>query len=159
MNSIPTSQRCPRGFTLIELLVVVGIIGILAGLLSTAISHARFKSKVVTCTNNYRQWGVAVALYAGDDGKGRLPSFELPVSKMTQYRQLEPWFIPFGMVTNMATHGVTVPMWFCPTHPLRYEMARLSYRYFRGRDLSTPADLVDDTANSAKASFYPADLM
>lgn len=158
MASIPQSSRYRHGFTLIELLVVVGIVGILAGLLSTAISHGRFKSKVTTCTNNYRQWGIAVSLYASEDGKGRLPSFDLPVSKMTGYRQLEPWFIPFGMITNMSRHGVTVPMWFCPARPKGHKWAQENFRFLRGRELSTAEDLIDLWINDQGAAFFGSDF-
>ena len=71
-----------------ELLVVLGIIAVLAGVLLPSLSYGRFKSKVTTCANNYRQWGAAAALYASDDGKGRLPSFPLPVENMTNYSSI-----------------------------------------------------------------------
>lgn len=146
------------GFTLVELLVVMGIVGILAGLLSVGISSARFKSKVTVCSNNYRQWGIAVSLYASEDGKGRLPAFDLPVSKMTQYGQLEPWFIAYSMVTNVAKYGVTVPVWFCPTHT-NFERSRENFRFLRGRELSTAEDLIDFPMNYAKAAFFGSDFL
>jgi type II secretory pathway pseudopilin PulG len=102
-----------------ELLVVVAIIGVLLGLLLPALAYSRFRTKVTVCSNNYRQWGVAVALYASDDGKGRLPSFALPVDRMAQYSSLEPWFVAQSMITNMSPYGVTVPMWFCPPRKLQ----------------------------------------
>jgi prepilin-type N-terminal cleavage/methylation domain-containing protein/prepilin-type processing-associated H-X9-DG protein len=47
------------GFNLIELMVVVGIIGVLAFLLLTALSNARAKGLQTQCANNLRQLGLA----------------------------------------------------------------------------------------------------
>ncbi len=155
MNSSPSPTR---GFTLIELLVVIAVIGILVALLVPALLGARFRARVTECSNNYRQWGVATALYAAEDGRGRLPSFSLPVDRMTQYNQLEPYWVAYEMVTNMATHGVTVPMWYCPTRPARLAIPRLNFRVLRGRELQSPADLVDQFQNVQKSAFVFVDL-
>lgn len=54
------------GFTLIELLVVITIIGVLAGLLMSAVSGAKAKAQAIACKNNLRQIGLATAMYLGD---------------------------------------------------------------------------------------------
>jgi len=59
------NRRVEKGFTLIELLVVIAILGILAGLLIPAVSYGKFKARVTACTNNYRQFALAAAMYAG----------------------------------------------------------------------------------------------
>ena len=66
----PTREPfCGRGFTLIELLTAIVIIGILAGLLSTALAKAKGKAGGVGCLNNTRQLSLAWLLYAGDNNE------------------------------------------------------------------------------------------
>jgi prepilin-type N-terminal cleavage/methylation domain-containing protein/prepilin-type processing-associated H-X9-DG protein len=64
-----------RAFTMVEMLVVLAVIGVLAGLLLSALGRAKSKAHRVSCLNNLRQLGVAIALYA-DDHNQRLPSAE-----------------------------------------------------------------------------------
>jgi prepilin-type N-terminal cleavage/methylation domain-containing protein/prepilin-type processing-associated H-X9-DG protein len=101
-------QKNRSAFTLIELLVVIAIIAILAAMLLPALGKAKFKAKVANCTSNFRQWGIMVNAYAGDNGD-YLPSWGLPGISGGN-----PWDISKNFVTNTVPYGLTVQMYFCP---------------------------------------------
>jgi len=84
-------MRRSHGFTLLELMVVIAILGVLAALLLSAMQAMKEESASTRCLNNLRQWGVALNLYANDNG-GFLPRRGQGVQLVTQIDRPTDWF-------------------------------------------------------------------
>jgi prepilin-type N-terminal cleavage/methylation domain-containing protein len=99
-------NKSKKAFTLLELLVVIGIIAILAALLSPALKTAMQNGKMTQAMSNARQIGLALRMYANDnDGNYPLNTNtygENIVSSNDAFRSLIPTYVDTEKIFPMA---------------------------------------------------------
>ena len=116
----PRSIRRPQGFTLVELLVVIAIIGVLVALLLPAVQSAREASRRTKCTNQLKQFGIAMHNYA-DTFKvfpNRRGGFGgLQANRISPFVQLLPYLEQTAMHDRIQAGDPTNPTVFPPGGP------------------------------------------
>ncbi|MEI6240266.1 MAG: DUF1559 domain-containing protein [Planctomycetia bacterium] len=126
-------QSAGAAFTLVELLVVIAIIGVLVGLLLPAVQAARESARRSSCSNNLKQVGLGVQLFA--DAKRKLPpgyasgfdgtgndtgpgwgwaSFILPHIEQTTVAGRIDTTQPIEAAASNSGREVVIPTFLCP---------------------------------------------
>jgi prepilin-type N-terminal cleavage/methylation domain-containing protein len=99
-----------RGFTLIELLVVIAILALLIAILMPALTAAREQSRRAVCSQNEKNQGLGMFLYAHDyDGK-------LPMNSVDR------WLFDISYWTTdiiMKGGAFDRDIFYCPSWPAR----------------------------------------
>lgn len=151
-----TDVRRPRlGYTLIEIVVVVSIIGIVAGLLLSALQSSRAAASRIACANNLRQ--VALACHHYQDQHNALPPAYAKVSYGMQSHMAWPVLLlpfiehePLWTVT-IAAHRQTSLDYLNPPHVGLSTVVKVYTCPSDGR-LGTP--ITDDRGYTAAYGSY-----
>lgn len=134
-----------RGFTLVELLVVIAIIGVLIGLLLPAVQAAREASRRSSCTNNFKQLGIAVHNF--HNAKNGLPPSVTLLYGHTTWSYLLPYLEEAALADQ-----IDLNIW--PDHTVANASGMSNYQAFSslGQNIQT---MICPSRGPRKAS-YPA---
>jgi prepilin-type N-terminal cleavage/methylation domain-containing protein/prepilin-type processing-associated H-X9-DG protein len=111
-------KKSQTGFTLVELLTVVAVTGVLAALLTTAISGTKARAHRVQCINNLHQLGLALQEFEAD--KNYYPPYlDLSVAVNTASTESRYWkdALEYEMKNSVKVEAnhYNKDVWHCPS--------------------------------------------
>jgi prepilin-type processing-associated H-X9-DG protein/prepilin-type N-terminal cleavage/methylation domain-containing protein len=151
----PAARTPRRGVTLVEVLVVIGLIGLLVGLLLSAVQGVRAAAVRMACANNLRQIGLACHHY--HDVYGTLPPGYRSTS-MSSWGDVRPWqvlLLPYLEHQQLwDTVGPAYQLAFGFQNPPHVGLATVVKTYACPADGRLSAPITDDAGFTAAYGSY-----